>query len=161
MALVLLLPACSADQASEPGTTPASSSAPAEAGPAPHVASAVLEDATQPAEEGRAAWSTTWRACFALAADDPAAAGPPDAVRWQSQAVTTEGASPAVEQVPGGCLDLVVARGVNAAEAGTPGREVALADAANLAYRVRAVRPDGTVTPWSQPVRVTSVLPPA
>lgn len=49
------------------------------------------------------------------------------------------------------CLDVQVATGLGDPD-GDPTREVALADAVRLIYQVRAVHPDGTVTPWSKPV---------
>jgi hypothetical protein len=40
------------------------------------------------------------------------------------------------------------------------GRDIQLAEASTLAYRVRAVLDDGTVTPWTEPVRVGATRPP-
>jgi hypothetical protein len=64
-----------------------------------------------------------------------------------------------VQDVADGCVDLVVARGAGAVEEAGTLREVQLVDAAALAYRVRAVRDDGTVSPWTEPVRVTTLTP--
>ncbi|MDP9461439.1 MAG: hypothetical protein M3Q22_14735, partial [Actinomycetota bacterium] len=94
----------------------------------------------------------TWLACFRPG--DGA-----EVVRWQSQSVTSEGSSPDTDELPGGCIDLQVATGVNPADAGMPGRDLQLSDAQALAYRVRAVHPDDTVTPWTEPVRVGTQLP--
>jgi hypothetical protein len=41
-----------------------------------------------------------------------------------------------------------------------PGHEIQLSDAQALAYRVRAVHADGTVSPWTDPVRVGTELVP-
>ena len=68
-----------------------------------------------------------------------------------------EGASPELQQVPDGCLELDVARGINRPDAGMPGRELQLVDAAALGYRVRAVHTDGTVSPWTPRVHAGTV----
>ena len=125
------------------------------AGEPVRLVSATLEDTVVPQEDGRIAWTTTWEACFAPAGDDPARV-----TRWEAQLVTPEGASPEVEQLSGNCVDLDVATGLNPADAGLLNREIAVSDAAGLTYRVRAVTGAGTVTPWTDPVRVTSELPP-
>ena len=39
------------------------------------------------------------------------------------------------------------------------GRDTQLAEAGALAYRVRAVHDDGTVTPWSAPIPAGSTKP--
>jgi hypothetical protein len=64
-----------------------------------------------------------------------------------------------VTDLPDGCIDLDVATGVDDAYAGMPSRQVQLVDAQALAYRVRARRGDGTVTPWTDPVRVGTTTP--
>jgi hypothetical protein len=116
--------------------------------------SAGLDDTVVPRPGGQVAWTTTWRACFGPGGDGR------EVVAWQAQAVTSEGSSPVADELPGGCLDLEVATGVNAEEAGMPGREIQLSDAQALAYRVRAVHADGTVSPWTDPVRVGTELEP-
>ena len=115
--------------------------------------SARLQDAVEPLPDDRISWRTTWRACFAPAdaADDIA--------RWESRVTTTEGASPEVHELPDGCLDIDVASGVSATDSGMPGRDLQLFDAQRLAYQVRLVRPDGTVTPWTDRVLVGTVTP--
>lgn len=114
-------------------------------GAAPRLTSAGLRDGVRDTAEGPE-WTTTWRACFA--------ARPPEG-RLEAQALTTEGAARETRPLADGCLSLVVARG----EGRRPQRALRdeqLFSAGALAYRVRAVTPDGRVTPWSEPVRVTS-----
>ncbi|MGY1762809.1 hypothetical protein ACI79G_17050 [Geodermatophilus sp. SYSU D00779] len=118
------------------------------AGPAPVLASASLTDDVDPAA---GSWSTTWEACF-----DPSP-GEEDLERWEVRAVTAEGVSPRVEELPGRCVELQLAQGPGTAPADDPGRTAALADAASLGYQARGVRPDGSVTPWSEPVVAGSV----
>ena len=67
------------------------------------------------------------------------------------QTLTSEGAAPGVEPLDDECLDLQVATGVGVPD-DDPTREIALADAVRLLYQVRAVHPDGTVSPWSASV---------
>jgi hypothetical protein len=129
-------------------TVPAAPSSATVAGPAPVLASATLTDDVDPAA---GTWSTTWQACF-----EPLP-GEEDPERWEVQAVTAEGVSPRIEELPGSCVGLQLAQGPGAAPADDPGRTAALADAASLAYRARAVRADGSVTPWSEPVVAGSV----
>jgi hypothetical protein len=142
---------------SSPASSSPASSSPAEpsvAGEPVRLVSATLEDAVVPRDDGRISWTTTWRACFVPAAGDPAGVA-----RWEAQLVTPEGASPQVEELPGNCVDLEVATGVNPADMGLLHREIQLSDAAGLTYRVRAVGEDGTATPWTDPVRVTAETP--
>lgn len=158
LALAVALAGCSS---TEDASGPASSTAsppPAGlpvAGEPVRLVSATLEDTVVPQEDGRISWTTTWEACFAPVAGEAA-----EVARWEAQLVTPEGASPDVEQLSGNCVDLDVATGLNPADAGLVNREIALSDAAGLTYRVRAVTREGTVTPWTDPVRVTSVSPP-
>jgi len=147
LALSVAFAGCS----SGPGTTAAPSSPAPEHGPPPQLLTATLQDAVVPQADGRVAWTTTWRACFG--ASDTDVAG------WQTQVVTTEGTSPEVTDLPDGCIDLDVATGVDDAYAGMPSRQIQLVDAEALAYRVRARRGDGTVTPWTDPVRVGTTTP--
>jgi hypothetical protein len=140
------LAGCSAGRPSAVG---ASSSAPSVSGPPPDLVSAVLEDSSVPQDDGLVSWTTTWRACFQPGLEDTG-----EVARWEVRAVTTEGSSPEIDELPGGCIDLDVAAGVNATADGMPGREIQLSDAQALAYRVRVVRDDGTVTPWTDVVRV-------
>lgn len=133
------------------GAVERSAAPPAESGPPAEMVSAGLRDSIESRPGGVVAWSTTWFACFA--SGDGA-----EVLRWQSQSVTSEGSSPATDELRGGCIDLQVATGVNSADAGMPGRELQLSDAQALAYRVRAVHPDETVTPWTEPVRVGTQL---
>ena len=161
LTLAVALAGCTST-ATSPGTTSpttsaATSSAPAEpsvAGEPVRLVSATLEDAVVPADDGRISWTTTWRACFA-----PAEGSPTPVARWEAQLVTPEGASPELEVLPDGCVDLEVATGVNPADQGLFNREIQLSDAAGLTYRVRAVGEDGTATPWTDPVRVTAETP--
>ena len=118
------------------------------AGPAPVLASATLTDDVDPAA---GTWSTTWQACF----EPPP--GEEDPERWEVRAVTVEGVSPRVEELPDRCVELLLAQGPGTAPAADPGRTAALADAGSLAYRARGVRADGSVTPWSEPVVAGSV----
>jgi hypothetical protein len=149
----------SAEDPSGSAAPTAASSSPAElpvAGEPVRLVSATLEDAVVPQDDGSISWTTTWEACFAPAGGDPAGVA-----RWEARLITPEGASSSVEELPGNCVDLDVATGRNPADAGLLNREIALSDAAGLTYRVRAVTEEGTVTPWTDPVRVTSELPPA
>lgn len=146
-------PGSSATGSSTPGRAaqpvPSSAAAPAPAavsGAAPRLASAELRDGVRDTAAGPE-WTTTWRACFA--------ARLPPAARLEAQAVTTEGSARQTRPLSDGCLSLVVARG----EGRRPQRALRdeqLFSAGALAYRVRAATPDGRVTPWSEPVRVTS-----
>ena len=140
LALAAGLAGCSSstDEAEMPGTG---------AGPAPVLASATLTDDVDVAA---GTWSTTWEACFAPLPGE-------DIERWEAQAVTTEGVSPRVEQLPGECIELQLAQGRGTTPADDPGRTAALADAGSLAYRARGVRADGSGTPWSDPVVAGSV----
>jgi hypothetical protein len=159
LALAAALAGCSsADEPSGSATSTAVSSVPTElpvGGEPPGLVSATLEDTVVPQDDGRISWTTTWEACFAPAGGDPAGVA-----RWEAQLITPEGASSSVEELPGNCVDLDVASGRNPADAGLLNREIALSDAAGLTYRVRAVTEEGTVTPWTDPIRVTSELPP-
>ena len=128
---------------------PAAPSSATVAGPAPVLASATLTDDVDTAA---GTWSTTWEVCFEPL---PGAEGPE---RWEVQSVTSEGVSPRIEELPGSCVGLQLAQGPGAAPADDPGRTAALADAASLAYRARAVRADGSVTPWGEPVVAGSVV---
>lgn len=158
LALAVALAGCSSTTEDASGPASSTASPPAGlpvAGEPARLVSATLEDTVVPQEDGRISWTTTWEACFAPAAVEAAAVA-----RWEAQLVTLEGASPDVEQLPGNCVDLDVATGLNPADAGMVNREIALSDAAGLTYRVRAVTREGTVTPWTDPVRVTSESPP-
>ncbi|MFP5371287.1 MAG: hypothetical protein ACLGI3_11145 [Actinomycetes bacterium] len=150
VAAALLVPAAAlagCASSGDAGAPEGSAAPPTESGPPAELLSAGLRDSVEPRPGGVVAWTTTWVACF----------GPADGaqvVRWESRSVTSEGSSPDTDELPGGCIDLQVATGVNPADAGMPGRELQLSDAQTLAYRVRAVHPDGTVTPWTDAVRV-------
>ncbi len=146
LALTVTLAGCSSGPAAAPP-----SPAP-ERGSPPRLLSATVQDAVVPREDGRIAWTTTWRACFGAGADT-------DVALWQTQVVTTEGTAPEVTDLTDGCIDLDVATGVDAADAGMPSREIQLSDAQALAYRVRALLDDGTTTPWTEPVRVGTTTP--
>ena len=160
LALATALAGCtSAEDPSGSAAPTAASSSPAElpvAGEPVRLVSATLDDTVVPQDDGSISWTTTWEACFAPAGGDPAGVA-----RWEARLITPEGASSSVEELPGNCVDLDVATGRNSADAGLLNREIALSDAAGLTYRVRAVTEEGTVTPWTDPVRVTSELPPA
>ncbi len=148
LALAAGLAGCSAGGAGTPAA-PATAAAETTAvtGAAPVLASATLVDDVDPAA---GTWSTTWQACFAPAGDE-AVAG------WEVRTVTAEGVAPRVRELTGGCIDLQLAQGRGTAPADDPGRTAALADAGSLAYRVRAVRADGSATPWTDPVVVGTV----
>jgi hypothetical protein len=77
----------------------------------------------------------------------------------EAQAVTPEGSGTSLRKLVDRCLKLEVARGENDAGAGMPGRDTQLAEAAALAYRVRAMHRDGTVTPWTEPIPAGSTKP--
>ena len=148
LALAAGLTGCSSG--GEVGTALGAAAAPSSAtvaGPAPVLASATTTDDVDTAA---GTWTTTWEACF-----EPLP-GERDTERWEVQAVTAEGVSPRIEELPGSCVGLQLAQGPGA-PADDPGRTAALADAASLAYRARAVRADGSVTPWSEPVVAGSV----
>ena len=95
-------------------------------------------------------WSTTWTACFSSGTGDA------EMDHWEVQAVTSEGTSPRIRTLDRDCVELQLAQGSGSPE-GDPGRLAALSDAADLAYRARGVREDGTVTPWTDPVPAGSV----
>lgn len=147
VALAAGLTGCSSPTGTEVSGTEAEMSS-VVAGPAPVLASATLTDDVDAAG---GTWTTTWEACFAPLP------GEEDIERWEVQAVTAEGVSPRVEQLPGECVDLQLAQGPGTAPAEDPGRTAALADAGSLAYQARGVRADGSVTPWSDPVVAGSV----
>ena len=157
LALGGLLPAgCSTPAGTGPPTAGAGQSRtspaqPVEAGRPVEMVEARLEDRTTPAPNRRVSWSTTWRVCFA---PDRA-----DTTRMEAQAVTSEGSGTSLRQLEGRCLKLVVARGENDKGAGMPGRDTQLAEAAALAYRVRAVHGDGTVSPWTKPLPAGTTKP--
>jgi hypothetical protein len=133
------------------GQSQTSPAKPMEAGRPLKMVEARLDDKTTAKPNGRTSWSTTWRACFA---PDPAGT-----TRMEAQAVTSEGSGTSLRQLEDRCLKLEVARGENDARAGMPGRDTQLAEAAALAYRVRAVHQDGTVTPWTAPIPAGSTKP--
>ena len=149
-------PSGSAASTAAPSPVASAPAQPSVAGEPVRLTSATLEDVVVPQDDGQISWTTTWEACFAPASDGAAAVA-----RWEAQLVTPEGASSSIEELPGNCVDLDVATGRNPADAGLLNREIALSDAAGLTYRVRAVTEEGTVTPWTDPIRVTSELPPA
>ena len=148
VAVSVALAGCS----SGPGPTAAPASPAQEHGSPPQLLTATLQDAVVPQGDGRVAWTTTWRACFGARADT-------DVATWQAQVVTAEGTSPEVTDLPDACIDLDVATGVDDAYSGMSSRQIQLSDAQALAYRVRARRGDGTVTPWTDPVRVGTTTP--
>ena len=155
LALVAALSGCSSSDAASTRPSPAASSTqPREHGAPLELVSAALEDTVEERPDDRIAWTTSWRACFA-----PAEGEHTEVDRWEARVVTTEGISPELQELPSGCLDIDVATGVNAADAGTPGREVQLSDAQRLAYQVRVVRTDGTASPWTDRVLVGTVAP--
>jgi hypothetical protein len=138
LALAAGLTGCSA---AEPSADDAPASSAAQRGPAPALVAATLSDKVNAAN---GTWSTTWQACFAT--------GPGGgSVAWQAQTLTSEGAVPGVDSLDDECLELQVATGVGD-PADDPTREASLADAVRLVYQVRVVHPDGTVSPWSEPV---------
>ena len=150
LGLVGLLPAGCSTPAG-PGRPQATPARTVQAGSAVEMVEARLQDKTTPAPNGRIAWSTTWQACFA---PDRA-----DTTRMEAQAVTPEGPGTSLRQLEGRCLKLEVARGENDKGAGMSGRDTQLAEAAALAYRVRAVHGDGTVTPWTKPIPAGTTEP--
>lgn len=140
----LVLVGCStAAGTAQPETSPAD---PVEVGVPVEVVEALLNDKMTTEQDGRMFWTTTWRACFEQDGGDT--------TRFEAQAVTTEGSGTSLRELDGQCLELNIASGVNDETAGMLGRDIQLAEASTLAYRVRAVRDDGTVTPWTEPVRV-------
>jgi len=143
LGLVGLLPAGCSTPAS-PGRSQTSPTRPVQAGSPVEMVEARLQDRTTPLPNRRISWSTTWRVCFA---PDRA-----DTTRMEAQAVTSEGAGTSLRQLEGRCLKLEVARGENDKGAGMSGRDTQLAEAAALAYRVRAVHGDGSVSPWTKPI---------
>jgi len=146
----LLLVGCSTPAGTAQPETPPPE--PVEAGEPVEVVEALLDDEMTTEQDGRMSWTTTWRACFEQDGGDP--------TRLEAQAVTTEGSGTSLRKLEGQCLELDIARGVNDAAAGMLGRDIQLAEASTLAYRVRAVRDDGTVTPWTEPIRVGATRPP-
>jgi hypothetical protein len=152
--LAVALTGCSSSSVAGPSPPATSGAGSAQSGPAPQLLSASLHDTVIPHDDGLVSWTTTWRACFGPGPGDRG-----EVIGWQTQAVTSEGTSPEAVDLPGGCVDLDVATGTNDADAGTPGRDIQLSDAQALAYRVRAVHADDTVTPWTEPVRVGTTTP--
>jgi hypothetical protein len=152
--LAVALTGCSSSPVAEPSPAASSRADPIESGPAPDLLTASLDDTVIPQDDGLVSWTTTWRACFGPGPDDPT-----EVVGWQTQAVTSEGSSPEARELLEGCVDLDVATGTDDADAGMPGRDIQLSDAQALAYRVRAVHADGTLTPWTDPVRVGTTTP--
>jgi hypothetical protein len=152
--LAVALTGCTSSSVAGPFSSATSGADPAQSGPAPELLTASLHDAVIPHDDGLVSWTTTWRACFGPGQGDRG-----EVVGWETQAVTSEGASPEVADLAGDCIDLDVATGTNDADADTPGRDIQLSDAQALAYRVRAVHADDTVTPWTEPVRVGSTTP--
>ena len=145
----LLLVGCAAPVGTaQPETSPAE---PVEAGEPVEVVEALLNDEMTTEQNGRVSWTTTWRACFEQYGGNT--------TRFEAQAVTTEGSGTSLRELDGQCLELDIASGVNDAAAGMLGRDIQLAEASTLAYRVRAVLDDGTVTPWTDPVRVGATKP--
>ena len=149
LGLVGLLPAGCSTPAS-PGRSQTSPTRPVQAGSPVEMVEARLQDRTTPLR-GRISWSTTWRVCFA---PDRA-----DTTRMEAQAVTSEGAGTSLRQLEGRCLKLEVARGENDNGAGMSGRDTQLAEAAALAYRVRGVHSDGSVSPWTRPIPAGTTTP--
>ena len=152
--LAVALTGCTSSSVAGPFSSATSGADPAQSGPAPELLTASLHDAVIPHDDGLVSWTTTWRACFGPGQGDRG-----EVVGWETQAVTSEGTSPEVADLAGDCIDLDVATGTNDADADTPGRDIQLSDAQALAYRVRAVHADDTVTPWTEPVRVGSTTP--
>lgn len=112
---------------------------------------ATLHDDVQELPEGRVAWSTEWRLCWA---PYPRARG------YEVQVVTGEGPSPRLLEQPGTCLDLEVAAGDNRRAEGLRGRDAQLLmQAGQLGYRVRAVLPRGRVSAWSPQLAVGEETP--
>ena len=143
--LAVALTGCPAS-AGPTGTTGASPTAPpSESGRPAALSTAGLVDAEE-ADGTRIRWTTTWRACFTTHPEDTGAV-----VGCEAQVGTPEGSSPQVGELPSACVEIDVASGT---DSDRRGREVQLADAQALTYRVRAVHADGTVTPWTEPVRV-------
>ena len=139
---------------SAPGTTGQSATSPAqpvEAGRPVEMVKAVLDDKVTSGPDRRTSWSTTWRVCFK--------SDRPDTTRLEAQAVTSEGSGTSLRVLEGSCLRLGVASGQGNAEAGMVGRDTQLAEAAALAYRVRAVHRDGTVSAWTAPIPAGTTKP--
>ena len=152
-AAVLILAAgltgCSSGSGEEmPAPVAAAPSSATVAGPAPVLASATTTDDVDAAA---GTWSTTWEACF-----EPLP-GEEDLERWEVRTLTSEGTSPQVDQLDDECLDLQVAQGTGNTPEDDPARLAALSDATRLAYQVRGVRADDSVTPWSESVVAGSV----
>jgi hypothetical protein len=149
LGLVGLIPAgCSAPATTGQATSPAQA---VEAGRPVEMVKALLDDKVTTLPDKRTAWSTTWRACF-----EP---DRPDTTRMEARAVTPEGSGTSLRVLEGNCLALGVASGQGGADAGMVGRDAQLADAGALAYRVRAVHTDGTVSPWSAAIPVGTTKP--
>jgi hypothetical protein len=152
LGLVGLLPAgCSTSTPAAPGRSQTAPSRPVQAGSPVEMVEARLQDKTTPLPNRRISWSTNWRVCFA---PDRA-----DTTRMEAQAVTPEGSGTSLRQLEGRCLKLEVARGESDKAAGMSGRETQLAEAAALAYRVRAMHGDGTVSPWTKPIPAGTTKP--
>ena len=152
--LAVALTGCTSSSVAGPFSSATSGADPTQSGPAPELLTASLHDTVIPHDDGLVSWTTTWRACFGPGPGDRG-----EVVGWETQAVTSEGTSPEAADLAGGCIDLDVATGTNDADADMPGRDIQLSDAQALAYRVRAVHADDTVTPWTEPVRVGSTTP--
>lgn len=97
------------------------------------------------------AWSTNWKLCWATY---PAATG------YELQPVTGEGSSRKVRAQSENCFKLQAAAGENRKVQGLLNRELQLAlQRGQLAYRVRAVLPDGGHSEWSTPIAVGQEIP--
>jgi hypothetical protein len=150
LGLAGLLPAGCSTPAST-GQSAASPANPVTAGNPVEVVEARLTDKKTTEQDGRISWTTTWRVCF-----KPDRA---DTTRMEAQAVTPEGSGTSLRKLVDRCLELGVASGRGEPGGAMPGRDTQMAEAAALAYRVRAVHEDGTVTPWTAPIPAGSTKP--
>ncbi|MBA2426797.1 MAG: hypothetical protein H0V60_06920 [Actinobacteria bacterium] len=133
---VLVTSACSGSSAGTGGGTEA---------PVGGLRSALQDDVRKlPGKE--IAWSTYWTLCWDAY---------PGAVAYQVSAVTSKRSSTHVQRQRGRCVRLEAAAGRNPASKGLSGRDVLLdLQAAQLAYRIRAVLSGSRYSRWSAPAPV-------
>ncbi len=112
---------------------------------------ATLEDTVRDLPGDRIAWATYWTLCWSPY---------PGARAYQIQTVTGEGASAKLRQQRDTCLRIEAAKGENARTDGLVNRDLLLQlQTGQLAYKVRAVLDDTTVSEWSASAAVGQTAP--
>ncbi len=107
---------------------------------------ATLEDEVRELPNGRIAWSTYWRLCWAVY---------PAASMYELQPLTGEGAPKTLRRQRETCMRVQAAAGENEKARGLLNRDVQLSlQRGQLAYQVRAVLGGNRVSAWSRAVAV-------